>query len=261
MTTEFAASSGARRQDKINSNTFLTRSHDNIFVRRATARELSLLRTNNNRIEASTKVYFAIACSLDGGNDEEVASAIKEQIANNTISDFVVLPLILNSSTAASPPHSILPFGVTNNTLLHHTILEPFSSCHGNGQVSHTHLLPHAILSNNGVVSRQHDDEHEFGNNTIIDIGPETGGRSLTLWPEATIPEVMNILLNPTLPSSKAIADKQNYNIIGRGSNVSHNKSIVNVFLQEKSIVSKNDDVVNAITLAGGSITNSKVDR
>jgi len=259
---EFAAALLERERAIDRSNKFFTLPHPVFTLRRATSAERSALRSSNNRFLAMDVIYFAIVSNSDDGGD--VFDAIRSQIANNSFSKCVVLPLILSQS-----PSSPVDFGVFNSTV-HNSILEPYSSCHNNGLISDTHVMPYAKLVNNGIIERDLAKENQFCTNLVVNVGPETGGRPLTIYPEATIPELMAVLLNPaataktttrkkTTTTSSFInhRQKQKLNIIGRGAKISNTRSVKNVFIHPASTVENCSILQDAILMENATVISS----
>jgi len=233
-------------------------------VRKLRSNELTILSTKN-RVLPNTQIFLAIP------NDPQLSQVqtlnlLTTQIVDNTFSEFVILPISPPSPSpppSISPPHPppMLPMGVHNNNFIANCVFEPYSTCWSNKNVSNTHLTSNSTLSNCGIVCRDATSPNDFGNVLAIDVGPETGGRTIRLSPEETIVSLMEVLLNPhnikTNPQPQP--HSSSCNILSPHSRIDNTQKLCNIFLYNHAVVENSSIVKNAILFPGSRIEDNSV--
>ena len=266
------------------------RASSTYIVRKPSLKELSVLldpQQCNCRLASSSdgnkhtllKLMYRAA-----GNGEapsmanwDISSSLKEQVHNCCFSGQVIIGILLDGpdtviDNSPSIQNSAKLIGISNNGLIHNSILEPGCSVHGNTDISNTHVMKCAAIigcgsiecSEESVAKSSKKYAFDMYNGTMdVEVGPEAGGaRVANVNVESTLVDVchdLNMDSNggttaPLVQFDKTSGASVGMNVLCPHSSILHTPRANHVHLFPYSSIDSATSVTSALLLPKSTI-------
>ena len=234
------------------------------------------LESNN----ANVQIMYRVAGNGEGStmSNWDMSISLKAQVHNNTFSGNVILGVLLdgpdsvennNKDTSKKKLSNII--GISNNSLIQNSILEPGCSIHKNSEVISTHVMKYAAIIGCGTISYNQDDvaksksKYNFDmtlGSMDVEVGPESGGgRVVNVTIENTLVDVCHALnmdssgtIAPLYQPSKDTLGEVKMNVLCPHSSLLHTPQVQLVHVLPYASIDSATSVSSAILLPKSTI-------
>jgi hypothetical protein len=243
----------------------------------------------NCRFETSNKANVQLMYRVAGNGEGstmsnwDMSTSLKAQVHNNTFSGNVILGLLLdgpdsvelnNNKDTSRKLSNII--GISNNSLIQNSILEPGCSIHKNSEVISTHVMKYAAIIGCGSISYNQDDvaksksKYNFDmtlGSMDVEVGPEAGGgRVVNVAVENTLVDVCHALnmdsnggtiaplYQPSKENSSEVRGEVKMNVLCPHSSLLHTTQVQHVHVLPYASIDSATSVSSAILLPKSTI-------
>ena len=234
-------------------------------------------RLENEKVDI--QLMYRVAGNGEGSamSNWDMSSSLKAQVRNNCFAGQVILGVLLDGPDAVKEtvPCSLQQLvGVSNNSFVQNSILEPGCSVHNNSEVSSSHAMKYSAIIGCGTISCPASDtiksKEKFNfdmamGSMDIEVGPEAGGgRIVNVKVESTLVDVchdLNMDSNgesraPLVVFDKSDIESPSMNILCPHSSIIHTQKSSHVHLYPHATIDSATSVVSALLLPQSTIKN-----
>jgi len=232
------------------------------------------LESNN----ANVQIMYRVAGNGEGStmSNWDMSASLKTQVHNNTFSGNVILGVLLDGPDSVELNNKGKKLsniiGISNNSLIQNSILEPGCSIHKNSEVISTHVMKYAAIIGCGSISYNQDDvaksksKYNFDmtlGSMDVEVGPESGGgRVVNVTIENTLVDVCHALnmdsnggtIAPLYQPSKDTLGEVKMNVLCPHSALLHTPQVHHVHVLPYASIDSATSVSSAILLPKSTI-------